>query len=346
MIHRRNLVISSVLALLLPALAAAQTALQAPSGSSAWWAADVADAICVSDREGERRSCWPQSVGRLTDLRETTRGWIGAGEVSSAGYRDLFLVHDEGRGVEFLTPPTAGEVPRGRPVLLSDDSQLLGLVWLEGAAQAEFVVRAAQWLGDDWGEAVTVSPAGPGSQVAPTATVLDDGRWLVLWTAFDGHDDETVWSVRDNGRWSPPAPLNKDNAAPDILPAVIATREGAVAAWSWLDGSDYRLRTAFFDGSNWRLDPPFGGRGSLDARLVATAGTYLLSFQTVVPEEWVALELDEDGRALHRASVAVGEANGRPQVDFQGGGVVFRWVAEETQREVAVAWETAWELER
>jgi hypothetical protein len=99
------------------------------------------------------------------------------------------------------------------------------------------------------------------------------------------------------------------------------------------------LRTAFFDGSKWRLDPVAPGRGAVDARLLATGATYLLTFQTVVPEQWVAYELDARGRVLHRA-VAPGSTVGLPIVEFVGNGVAFRWPSGETAREVLAVWES------
>jgi hypothetical protein len=224
--------------------------------------------------------------------------------------------------------------------LVTDGARLLGLVWLEGGRQEELAVLFAEWLGDDWGPVGTVSPAGTGSQVAPTVTVLADGRWLVLWTAFDGSDDETMWSVLDGVRASAPARLHEDNETPDILPAVLATRRGAVAGWSWLDGRDYRLRIASFDGRSWRLEPPRPGRGADGPRLLAAGDTSLHVTSTVVPEEWLVLELGPRGEVLRRAAVPVDRPD-PPIVESTGGGVVLRWPGDEPLVEIFVPWEDA-----
>lgn len=334
----QKLVLGAALWLTVPAVLRADGWVQAPSGDHGWWAVESGGETCVSDRSGERVSCWADT-GRLTDLREVTGGWIGAGR--RADSESLFLVRDHGKGVEHLALPSApleaSNVPRGRPNLVTDDTRLLGLVWLEGSTQAELQVRAAEWLGDGWNAPVTVSPTGPGSQVAPRVTVLGDGRWLLVWTAYDGEDDETVFSLFDHGRWSKPAPVHEDNDSPDILPTLVTTRRGAIAAWSWLDGRDYRLRTAFFDGTDWRVDPSSGGRGSLEARFVATSGAYLLGFETVVPEEWVAWEFDDTGRVLGWTSIPR-EGVERPLIDFVGNGALFRWPAGDAPREVTATW--------
>ena len=318
-----------------------QDPLQAPSGAQGWWAAERGGETCVSDRAADRVTCW-QAGGTLTDLREIAGGWVGAGRLRDGG-DELFLVRSEGEGLQGLPLPAllalseAAAAPRGRPTLVTDDTRLLGLVWLEGLTQAELVVRAAEWLGTGWSEPVTVSPVGPGSQVAPVVTVLADGRWLLVWTAFDGTDDETVWSVFDRGRWSAPTPVHDDNEAPDILPTLVTTRRGAIAAWSWLDGRDYRLRTAFFDGRRWRVDSPSGGRGSLEARFVATSGAYLLSFETVVPEIWAAWEFDDTGHVTGRAEIEQDDGP-RPMVDRLGSGVAFLRPEGDVVRETAATW--------
>lgn len=336
-IRCRELVLGAALCLALSGISRAQEALEAPSGERGWWVAEVADQVCVRDRMGETSSCWPQSLGQVTSLRETAAGWIAAG--SRAVDRELFLFRNAGNGLEVIAPPSGGTTPRGRPALIADETRLQGLVWLEGVSQDVLEVRAAEWLGASWSEVATVSPAGPGSQVAPAVTVLDDGSWLLVWTAFDGEDDETVWSLYDHGRWSAPGLLNEDNTTPDIVPAVLSTKRGAIAAWSWLDGRDYRLRTAFFNGTSWRLDPPFAGRGALGVRLADVFGTILLSFETVVPEQWVIIELDATGRALRRASLAH-PGGERPLVASEGSEAVFSWLDGESTREVAVVWDS------
>ena len=341
---RRLLVFTLALASVAPFAAvgavAAGGAMQAPTGDRGWRTVAAGGRTCVEDQTGADRNCLPQNIGQITDLRETEQGWVAAGQLPAANGRDVVLFRSTSKDIERLASLPEASVPRGRPRLATDGTRLLGMVWLEGASQAELEVRAAEWLGRDWGPVVTVSPVGPGSQVAPTVTVLDDGRWLLLWTAFDGQDDETLWSLYDGGLWSAPAAVHENNTTPDIVPTVLATRRGAIAAWSWLDGRDYRLRTAFFDGSSWRLDPPTGGRGAVDARLIATAGSYLLTLQTVVPEEWVTYELDAEGRQLRRAAIP-NSSNERPTIHLEESGISFRWLGGELPRELLAPWETA-----
>ncbi|MDH3403958.1 MAG: hypothetical protein OES32_04805 [Acidobacteriota bacterium] len=332
---RLPLRLASVALLLLAAPAGAEL-VQARSGERGWYARTDAGEACVADRGDGAASCWELAPGgRLSDLAETSDGWLAAGWEHDGRDLDVFVVRASGAGRERLPAVPSRHSPRGRPRLVVEHGRLLGIVWLEGASQPVLEVRAAQWLDGAWGPVLTVSPRGVGSQVAPDVTVLEDGRWLALWTAFDGSDDETLWSVYDGASWSAPHRLHEDNAVPDITPVVLVAGGGAIAAWSSFDGRDYRLRTAFFDGRSWRLGPPLAGRGATRAELSLAAGSTLLRYHTVVPEEWVGVELDPRGRVLRRAALASGRLES-PWVGSAGSGVTFRWPP---AAEVLAPWE-------
>ncbi len=303
---------------------AAET-LQSNPRASAFYAWEEAGRACVSDRSGEVESCWTLAPGgRLTDLAEVGTGWLVAGYEHGGEDTDVFVLAGGDREPERLPKLPAREALRGSPRLVADDARLLGIVWLEGDSQPVLELRAAEWLGSAWGPVVTVAPRGVGSQVAPDVAVLDDGGWLAVWTAFDGTDDETVWSLYDGASWSPSSPLHEDNEVPDVLPVVLPTRDGAVAAWSSFDGRDYRLRTAYFDGASWRLEPPLPGRGAGRAELFAATGGILLRYHSVVPAEWVAVELDPRGRVSRRAAVESSRLEA-PLIEALGWGVRFAW---------------------
>jgi hypothetical protein len=303
--------------------------LQARSGDAAWRALSAGGNHCVADRDGDREACWPADPGStLTDLAQIGDGWIAAGSTPGVPGSALFLVQGDGSRIERLAPPPGASASRGRPQLVTDGDRLHGLIWLEGETQEVLEVRAAEWLGTAWAPSETVSPVGAGSQVAPSATLLADHRWLVLWTAFDGNDDETRWSAWDGGQWSSPAPVHEDNTVPDITPSVLATGEGALAAWSWFDGRDYRLRLAYFDGKSWQERKVESGRGVAWPRLVTSRGDWLVSFSVVIPQAWVALALDARGRVMDRTEVA-SDATVEPWCDSAGFGVRFEWPGEE-----------------
>ena len=174
---------------------------------------------------------------------------MAAGSAPDAsGGRRLFLLRGDDRASRPLAraPGQAGRQRRG-PVLLVDGGRLAGLAWLEGDDDRSFSVRAALWTGQRWQAPERVSFPGPGSQLALTGAVLADGSWLLAWSAFDGHDDEIVWSRRAGSAWQPVKRLYPDNSVPDITPALAATADGgALIAWSRFDGHGYALRMARF----------------------------------------------------------------------------------------------------
>ena len=245
---------------------------------------------------------------------ETAEGWLVTGSIAVGASTELVVAVGGSGGVEVLPPPQErfGR-ERANPVAFLEDGFLRGLAWIEGDRQEELVVMAAEWLGDRWGPVEVVSPQGPGAQMALSGAVLADGDWLVVWSGYDGEDDEIFWGRRGTDGWAAPRRLNEDNAVPDITPTVIATRSGALAAWSVYDGEDYRLRLARLEEGRWSQDAVSGARGSLFPQALRTTEGIFVLHSTVVPEGWVIVEFDEDGVLLRRLYSDVASAQ-RPVV--------------------------------
>lgn len=287
----------------------------------------------------------PGTVLRRLDALDG--GWLAAGEISAPGVTDLLLLRAEAAATAPLPAPpnTADEPLRAGPAPLIEGGRLAGLAWLEGPGVRRTAVWAASWSGHDWSRPELVSPAGPGTQIALAGAVLADGSWLLVWSAYDGEDDEIRWSRRVDGAWSEPALVHPPNGFPDITPALVATGRGALVAWSGYDGATYRVRLAAFESGGWRQIELAGAAGAVRPGLVPGEGGALLLFRTVVPSGWTLVELDERGTALRRATVAT-ETTLRPGLApaeelAEGDGWRFEWpgrvVAE--PRRVAAEWQ-------
>jgi acyl-CoA thioesterase-1 len=219
-------------------------------------------------------------------------GWV----MTALRGREIVVLIGDGATVSTLpTPPAARPdlsdlAVRREPLPLVEDGRLAGLVWLEGDGPLSLGVRFARWNGAGWEAPQTVSAPGPGSQLALTAARLGDGTWLLAWSAFDGHDDEIVWSRQAaDGTWSAPRRVAKDNAVPDITPTLTATADAADAAnadgaalltWSRFDGSIYQVVTSRFRAGRWDAPraagraapaPEKGGQPTLENPEKATA---------------------------------------------------------------------------
>jgi hypothetical protein len=261
-------------------------------------------------------------------------GWVAAGSAPDAdanGGRRLFLLRGDDRTnrASHPLPAPPGQASRSRsgPVLLVDGGRLAGLAWLEGDDERSFSVRSAVWTGSAWQASERVSFPGPGSQLGLTGAVLADGSWLLAWSAFDGHDDEIVWSRKVGASWQPVKRLYPDNAVPDITPALAATADGgALIAWSRYDGHGYALRMARFARGAWGGEHAAGPSGSLYPTFLGAAK---LLYLDAAPRGWSVLDLDPQGRAKARASAA--SALDRPAVRFSGGAAEMRWPAEKIQ---------------
>ncbi|HYL06253.1 MAG TPA: GDSL-type esterase/lipase family protein, partial [Thermoanaerobaculia bacterium] len=239
-------------------------------------------------------------------------GWIAAGTVPAAAGNgsELLLLAGSGGAAAVQTtrlPPPAGRLGKllAEPLPLVDNGRLAGLVWLEGDLPRELGVRYAAWNGGTWSTPQTISAPGQGSQVALAAAHLAGGSWLLAWSAFDGHDDEIVWSRGGNGSWTPPVRLT-DNRVPDITPALAAAGRGALIAWSQLGGDGYRLLVARFLDGRFGAPQVVAPGGSLYPSFEASpgAGRHRLLYRTAQPRGWAALELDATGRPLQLAECA------------------------------------------
>ena len=236
------------------------------------------------------------SGASLHTLEPTSSGWLAAGHRATADGTELLLIEESEGTIQSLpVPQVPGARLSGQPILLIQDDSLAGLVWAAGNELRGLEIWAAEWLHGKWGEPELVSPKGPGSQVAPRALVLEDGSWLVVWAAYDGQDDEIVWSLRSRGEWAKPERVAGDNAVPDITPRLLAIDRGALLAWSWYDGNDYRMKTSRFLDRSWTNPESFGEKGSLYPTVIQTYVGGLLLYKTVEPASWTVLALDRQG---------------------------------------------------
>lgn len=313
---RRPLLLALTLSVL-PALAGAPAASAPPAT-----AAGPEEPALLSGR-GELRVAAPAGEGFRAPLGEGVEihalAPLGGDAWLAAGTRDgstLILLRGEDGEARRVPAPEAGEPLASSPVPLASGGELLGLAWLAGGDPQGLEVRFAPWTGgslpgdgasiSEWGAPETVAGPAPGSQTALAGTVLRDGSLLLLWAAFDGEDDEILWSLRSGGRWSEPARLAEDNAVPDIVPAVAPLTGGAVAAWSRYDGREYRLVVSRFDGRAWSAPEPAAPPGSLYPSLRPAADGAELRYLDARSGAWRSLHLDGSGRIVHPAELGRG----------------------------------------
>jgi hypothetical protein len=242
---------------------------------------------------------------RLTEIAETRRGWVAAGvRATKRGRRELMVVMEDAAGVERLVAPSRQKKRlRILPTLFVDKEELSGVAWLEGDDIQSLTVRFADWNGADWGPVKKVSRPARGSQTGLVGTVLADGSHLLVWSVYDGSDDEIVWSRRRGSRWTRPKRLTANNRTPDTMPAVVSIGSGALAVWSHFDGDDYKLMSARFDGRRWKRPELIGPAGSFDPRFVGLETGLFLTYKNAWPSGWSVLEIGTGGDPKRRAVV-------------------------------------------
>ena len=325
--------------------AGATDLLQATSGEQALYAVQTDESLHVGQiGEEPTKVEIPRGAG-LYSLRQIADGWVAAGHVLDDRDRsDLLLIRKKDDLLEMLAPPARGAAQqRGQAVPMIGDGRLDGIAWVAGDHQTDFQVFAAAWDGTRWGEREPVSGTGPGSQLALTGAVLEDQSWLLVWTRFDGRDDETVFSRKTEEGWTTPARIHEDNEVPDITPTVVALEGGALAAWSWFDGSDYRLRTARYGGDQWMVGEAMPGKGGLYPSLVPGARGALLLFQTVVPETWAVVEVDAAGGLARRATETKIRQDRPLLMSLTAGDLLLTWPSSSGAIDISTSKALTWE---
>ena len=326
----RGFRLAPILVLSATVLAAAPAQRQVLAGRGDLLLASTGPALSVAVGGRELPISLPAEA-RLETIAGETQGWAAAGTRPLAGARGTELVVATGDSTSArAVPPPGGRTARLRaapkPVLSGGD--LAGLLWLEGDDRGHFAVRAAGYDGERWSPSETVSPVAPGSQLALSVAVLGDGTWLAVWSRFNGHDDDVVWSTRGAGGWSEPRAVHAANAVPDITPAVLADGRGAWIAWNTFDGSDYRLEIARFDGGAVSAATTLGGPGWIFPDLAPKTGGdgALVRCLQADPQSWVVLDVDGAARVRRVASAAVDPTRGQPLLRTGSDhGVVVTW---------------------
>lgn len=291
---------------------------------------------------GERITLPVPKGAALESAAPLDEGWIAAGtRPDASGRSEILLLTGDDEAITELPPPASREAAhRAEPLPLIESGHLAGLLWLEGNNRESYGVRFSEWTGEGWSAPRTVAAPGPGSQLALTAARLADGTWLAAWSAFDGTDDEIVWSRRGrDGAWSPARRAAAGNAVPDITPSLTATRDGALLAWSRFDGSEYRVVVSRFHNGAWTKPGFAGPAGSLFPTFEpAPQGQTWLLYRTATPRGWAVAELDRAGRPVQQAAVkALTTAAERPVVRATGKGLELAWPGRSER--LAVRWE-------
>lgn len=269
--------------------------------------------------------------GTYRDLAGLPGQWILSGELSQAdGSSELFILYGDDEQWSRHTVPGGRRFSRTRPQLLTDERELGGLVWLEGVESGSLGVRFSRWTDHGWTAPEWISEPDTGSQLGLSALVLADGTWLAVWSAFDGQDDEVLYSSLKFGRWSPPQRISINNAVPDITPTLAPTAFGAIVAWSRYDGNDYRIRISSFDGSRWGGESWLGEAGSLFPTFLFDGGDFgagsKLLFQTVSTSAWSVVDFGSRGQLTSRSERITEELN-RPLIHNNGDSTSLEWVS-------------------
>jgi hypothetical protein len=288
----------------------------------------------------------------LESVAGSDASWIALGSRPHGDRRELFVLLGQGAaGPRRFLPALPASAPvQEHAIALLAGARFAGLAWLEGRDERSLGVKSASFKNGQWSAPRTISPPGPGSQLALAAARLGDGSYVLAWSAFDGEDDEILWSRgRPGGAWTPPHPVAPGNRVPDITPALVSTGSGALLSWASFDGNDYRVMTAAFaaeGGSRWSAPRTVGPKGSGFPTLEKTVDGICLLAKTAAPRGWEAIETDAAGKPLRRAAISTADSPAADRADrprlltTPAGALLFRWPADgkSAPRDLSARW--------
>lgn len=310
MLPTQTLSASLLVALLLPALVAAEETVHLVREDGALIVKGLASGDDTTIAERGRAG------GVLVDDQQR----VTAAAVLPGEDRERLWLAQGRRGVatlESLPEPAVDGPLLESPWLLARTDSPEWALWLDGDRPDRMAIRAARWLDGGWSVPETVSPIGPGTQIALRIAPTGDGEWLAVWAAYDGTDDELMWSRGDADGWSTPAPVEEDDRVPDILPSLLPSDGGVLAAWAEYDGRVYRTRLARWADGVWSEATSPGVEASSRHELLEVGGVPLLVERAVRGEAgWWVHELgSRTGLRVLRSAFVATASQERPRID-------------------------------
>lgn len=330
----------STLALLLAAVPAAAQTLEA-RGAAGALQVKKSPAGWQLEQKGVRTALPVPPTAQLMSLAAAGDTFVAAGLERGNQSVVLVVVRGSGNNVQRLNAPVVpvGDMAMGvTPVV--GPAGLEVLFWIEGKTPQAGALKAALWDGSAFGATATLSPVGPGTQTALQTLRLPDGSWLAVWSAYDGQDDEILWSRGSIHGWSPAKALTS-NILPDITPALRSNGEGALLVWSFYDGNDYRLKSATFRDWTWTDGEVFGGKGT-SLPSFADLAVPTLTFRQADPESWRVVEMTPEGKKIREASLAAGTRRAPKILSADDKSVTLEWSASDAEASpvsIVVPWE-------
>ena len=269
-------------------------------------------------------------LGDYTNLQEAGNSWIALGtkRVGDSGRKLVAFRGDQSEIHEFPVPRHQRERLRHGAQLLVENGVLRGMVFFEGPSKDRLDLWYSRWNGKRWKRPRKVALAVKGSQLSLSAVVLSDGSWLVVWSRFDGTDDEVFWTRRVGDQFTPIRRVSQDNQVPDINPTLVATKNGALLAWSRWDEEGYRLQVSHFSSGTFGEAQAAGPLGSLYPSFDHHDDDHFLLYLEASPRSWSVAALDLEGKVVARAR-ALSTVRERPLLSFgKPFEVSLNWIVE------------------
>ncbi len=137
------------------------------------------------------------------------------------------------------------------PAVIRDTKGRLWVAWSRATTGGRRDLYFKTFDGKQWSEEERIET---GFSVNLSAALAVDRRnqvWLV-WSSFDGVDDDIFYSRWNGAGWSKPMRVNADDTTPDIQPVVDIGSDGfPQVRWSGFEDGEYRQFESRWTGADW-----------------------------------------------------------------------------------------------
>ena len=106
--------------------------------------------------------------------------------------------------------------------------------------------------GVGWSDPEEIPTAGLTSNTGASIFVDQSNRPWIVWSGFDGTDDDIYFSRWDGEVWEAPSRIHIDNDTPDLLPIIVGNKDNhPTIFWYGFNGEKYVRYTSRWTGHCW-----------------------------------------------------------------------------------------------
>ena len=154
---------------------------------------------------------------------------------------------------------TDNDSPDFSPCVALDKKNRPWVVWV-GNDGISTAIYSRFWNGETWSKKVQVDSVDIYEDTLPCIMIDDRNQPWVVWSGYDGRDDDIYLSSWSGVNWKPEEMVNEDDFSPDIAPVISAAPDNKkmIVSWTGYNGIGYELYHSFVTAREIGEEKTFG----------------------------------------------------------------------------------------